>query len=920
MKLFSQAALLSGAITCLAVSTALSEEIDKKETLTQVAGAAANLEDGKTTTVRGGRVTRLVPAAADIADLRILEQPAHGHVSVNPDNTIALVLTRTSHVGTLSFRYGITTPSGRKTQHDAMIGVTESPQQGNWGTSENHYMLPVDDNDRVIVEPGEDHRKVYVSGRGLTATDIAAREGVSENEIDNTWLRNHPQYGSTPELALHTAPGLELWWSTNGWGKETSNWLLLERGYEYDSEGNNDKFYRMGSSGESPLRPLFVGAYGTGPKPVILRRPRGFKHPHVKNLVFQDVHFKAGFSLLGRFDNVMFDHVDFSDKESSFMGKESTGVTMRKCKFVDAYNETVNNEGGAWDPNANRESGFYMQDIDGVRLEGLFLDHNGWADDFLPDGSAEGGQPPGMFSHNMYVAHSVTDITMRDTINMRAASVGAQFRGGGYVEDNLFLDNNVAFNVNGGHKREGNARSGNFSFVHRNVVTQAAWRGEGLKNIGALEWGVQNVGYKTTLIDNIIAHANDPDDPADTVRGSDALNHRQGAELGMFYDDTLIWRWGIDQETTEAKVDALDPATLNTTTIQRYTADLLGKDTATVDDFGQYLRALDGSDHADATRDVLSYFRAGFGIAETARDTATTLRFVPDPLGDGVRWDNRRNWDSGDVPGTVAGDSVDLGGNEVVFAGDVTVDDLTFGPDGGLVLTHGRLQVAGDLVVERGARIEIDRAGQLWAGATTGRDPLALTVAGGRFVNAGAFDGPVTLTAAGGQTLLATGGSEFRLDSQSRIHIDGAEARIGVDGNGPALLRFAPGAELEFTAVSGKVSPIEEFYSGAFGDSSAVRSGIDLDGASLTVNLTDPAMLDPLILVDFDEVVGTFDDVTVQGLGDRDASVVINYKSDMVSLQLSSGTGQVSIAEIGTQDMIDPGNSEIRDRLGMVAE
>ena len=336
--------------------------------------------------------------------------------------------------------------------------------------------------------------------------------------------------------------------------------------------------------------------------------------------------------------------------------------------------------------------------------------------------------------------------------------------------------------------------------------------------------GYSQCGIRTTLIGNIVAHANNPDDPADTVRGSSALDHQQGSELGVFYDDTIIWRWGIDRETDQANVDALDPATLNTTTIQRYTADLLGKDTATIEDFSQYVRGLDGSEHANATRDVLSYFRAGFGIAaEVARDTATTLRFVPDPLGDGVRWDNRRNWDSGDLPGTVAGDSVDLGGNEVVFAGDVTVDDLTFGPDGGLVLTHGRLQVAGDLVVERGARIEIDRAGQLWAGATTGRDPLALTVAGGRFVNAGAFDGPVTLTAAGGQTLLATGGSEFRLDSQSRIHIDGAGSRIGVDGNGPALLRFAPGAVLEFTARSGKVSPIEEFYSGAFGDSSAVR-------------------------------------------------------------------------------------------------
>ena len=60
--------------------------------------------------------------------------------------------------------------------------------------------------------------------------------------------------------------------------------------------------------------------------------------------------------------------------------------------------------------------------------------------------------------------------------------------------------------------------------------------------------------------------------------------------------------------------------------------------------------------------------------------------------------------------------------------------------------------------------------------------------------------------------------------------------------------------------------------------------------------------------------------MSVLGLGDRDASVVINYKSDIVTLQLSSGTGQVSVSEIGTQDVIDRGNSEIRNRLEMAAE
>jgi len=125
---------------------------------------------------------------------------------------------------------------------------------------------------------------------------------------------------------------------------------------------------------------------------------------------------------------------------------------------------------------------------------------------------------------------------------------------------------------------------------------------------------------------------------------------------------------------------------------------------------------------------------------------------------------------------------------------------------------------------------------------------------------------------------------------------------------------------LEFTATSDGMSTIGEFRSGAFGDAPAIGSGIDLGGASLTVNLTDPTALEALILIDVDEIIGRFEDVTVQGLGDRDASVVINYKSDIVTLQLSSGTGQVSVSEIGTPDVIDRGNSEIRTRLEMAAE
>ena len=61
---------------------------------------------------------------------------------------------------------------------------------------------------------------------------------------------------------------------------------------------------------------------------------------------------------------------------------------------------------------------------------------------------------------------------------------------------------------------------------------------------------------------------------------------------------------------------------------------------------------------------------------------------------------------------------------------------------------------------------------------------------------------------------------------------------------------------LEFTATSDGMSTIGEFRSGAFGDAPAIGSGIDLGGASLTVNLTDPTALEALILIDVDEIIG----------------------------------------------------------------
>ena len=48
--------------------------------------------------------------------------------------------------------------------------------------------------------------------------------------------------------------------------------------------------------------------------------------------------------------------------------------------------------------------------------------------------------------------HDTRDVTVRDNIIMRGASFGAQVRGGGFIEDNVFLDNNAGVNFLGGRQ------------------------------------------------------------------------------------------------------------------------------------------------------------------------------------------------------------------------------------------------------------------------------------------------------------------------------------------------------------------------------------------------------------------------------------------------------------------------------------
>jgi hypothetical protein len=279
---------------------------------------AATPITGQSVSLMTGRMATLAPPTEDVASIRIVAQPKAGHVSVNPDKTIAVVLTDTVETGPMSFSYEVTHADGTKTLHTTPLNVTPGLQDDGWGTSDTHYMLETDENDRIVVEHGDNHRAVYISNsdKALTLADIAKLEGLSVDRITGSWLAANPKYGSSEDVPLAQDAGIRLWKTISPRESQTSNWLLFERGHTYDDLGwggsNNDWTQTIvrGASGESELHPLLHGAWGSGAKPVLTQFQLVFQET-TSNLVIQDLHFTGGMTLLNG-QNVIFDNVTFT--------------------------------------------------------------------------------------------------------------------------------------------------------------------------------------------------------------------------------------------------------------------------------------------------------------------------------------------------------------------------------------------------------------------------------------------------------------------------------------------------------------------------------------------------------------------------------------------------------------------------------
>lgn len=870
-------------------------------------GAETAVDTGTTDTVMAGRVTTF-DLGDNVVSVQILDQPDVGNLTVNPDNTLALVLTGTRYDGPLNFEYEVTYQNGSSQVVEKTVEVEPILQNKGWSTGEDVYMLETDANGDLVIEHGDNHRVVHMSNSdtALSLADIAALEGLNEGQITAHFLMQNEEYGATPDMALDQTAGMRLW---NGLTDSPgSHHLLLERGERYAIE----RLVPSGTQGESELHPIYIGAYGEGAPPMMTSKVRIFQDPS-ENVVIEDLEFRAGFSSLDS------DHLILSDVISDGKGlsiQRAEGLTVRNSTVHDAVDNSAQED--VWSTQ-DRISGLFVGETEGLLVEGLHVDQTGWEDDYVYSASGNYGQAPSNQSQNIYIQHFNEDITFRDNISMRGASYGAQIRPGGFIEDNVFIDNNAALNALGGRTvTSGEAvRSDHFSLITDNLVTSGGGKQIATEQ-GALTWGIDTGSHAPTLLDNIVTHLSNPDDPVETaskIGNGAALNIRGGA----YYNDTIVYNWVPSNfaGSPDRNTDGVDTNLADQTTIQNFTSDLLGIPNATIDDLGEFLRTQYADDLPNTVTadDIIAYFQQTFGLYEAPRTEAETLRFVPDDLGDGVRWDNRLNWTTDDLPGTASGDSVNLAGNWVTFATiTAEIDDLGFGSGGELTVTSGRLTVDGDTTVGTdGATLEIDHSGQFWLNGYSDQDALDIAIDGGRFANTGDFDGTTDISVSDGQAILATSGADMTLGAGSRLTITGDDAKVGFDGDdGRTATLQVDGGRIDFVADATGFSGIEEFRSGALGDEPDVLSGIDLGDGVLGIDITalnNAARED--VLFGADEILGSFDTIELIGLAeDRDATIAFDYENDTVSFRITAAGDGSGVARTEfTGDMTDASNN-----------
>jgi len=307
------------------------------------------------------------------------------------DGTYALDLTAQRDAATVDFESG---------GQNYVMNVSASAQEDGWGAGD-YYMLERDPGDAsIIVEPGRNHRKWYASNSpdAWTKDSIAAAESISPNAVSDNWLIANPFYGGSEEQPLLASLAVSAWRQAQ-LGTTTSNWILYERGYDY---GGLDATPQRRAQGESPLHPMLIGSWGTGPRPRGLSVFNSAWCP--SHLVIRDISFDAIGSLsmwnwlITDCDNIKGDAAERRGEFGAQSQQSGEGFTGYRVDVTDVSLTSPKDGMLTWgeNPHKQRLGGSYWNNVHGLLLEEVIWDHNGWADGYDPTGAggANTPQPP----------------------------------------------------------------------------------------------------------------------------------------------------------------------------------------------------------------------------------------------------------------------------------------------------------------------------------------------------------------------------------------------------------------------------------------------------------------------------------------------------------------------------------------------
>jgi hypothetical protein len=386
----------------------------------------------------------------------------------------------------------------------------------------------------------------------------------------------------------------------------SSDHMLLKRGdVWYEAIGNWDK------SGKSDDEPVVIGAYGSGARPQLDTGDNnalymgGGKVAHVSILgiafvadsripgsgSFKSTDGNPGLRILGTVDDLLIEDCLVRGYHDNILLQNYfgpiTNVRVRRSMILDSYSIST-----------QHAQGLYADGVDGLTLEENVFDHNGWME-------GVGGAYATGFNHNVYMRANDTGVVVKGNIFARAASHGLQARGGGVVENNLFLDNPIGMSfglVNGSPATSGGV-SGD---VENNVFI-----GGGQDSISggqrgwALEIGNTKKGAGVTVADNVFAGDGTGKFPAIILGvGSNMDNTDQTVGINdLTIRDNVIHHWyqGIrvsaGLEAGKGGPNALNGLTITNTDFQDLTSRPVMHDVA----FGKSAEKWSGNRYEDWT-------------------------------------------------------------------------------------------------------------------------------------------------------------------------------------------------------------------------------------------------------------------------------------------------------------------------------